>query len=494
MAKKHGSRAMRVPTHVPGLDTVLSGGLLRGGVYVVRGAPGSGKTILGNQICFAHAKRGGRGAYITLLAESHARMMVHLESLSFFDPDLAEDGVRYLSAYGPLMKSGLRGVLDFIRSELRVKRAPKRSSARSGRGETILVIDGFLVLSDVSGTVPELKKFIQELQLYADLIGATVLLLAGPATDETRPEYTMVDGIIELREELHGLKAYRELRVRKLRGASHLRGGHFFQIASDGISVSPRIEALYGSPTIHDPCGDALISSGVPHLDTMLGGGLRGGSTTLVLGASGSGKTTLGLHYVAATPKAQRSVWFGFYETPARLLSKASRLGFRLEQRVRRGELELLWQPSTEQNVDALAQRLIDSVDRLDAKRVFVDGLDGFQRATIHPERVHHVFTAVANELRIRGVTTVYSFEVPKFLGADLDAPLTGVSALAENLLFLRFVEIRSRLYRLLSILKVRDSAYDSSQREFQISPKGIRLEDTVESAEAILSGNPIER
>jgi len=145
---------------------------------VVRGAPGSGKTILGNQICFENARRGGSSAYVTLLAESHARMMLHLESVDFFDLELAGDSVRYLSAYGALMKSGLPGVLDFIRAKL----PPKRGrAARGGQQEAgnFIVIDGFLVLSDASSSTSELKKFIQDLQLYADLVGATVLLLAG---------------------------------------------------------------------------------------------------------------------------------------------------------------------------------------------------------------------------------------------------------------------------------------------------------------------------
>lgn len=491
MAGKSRARGARVRTHIPGLDTVLGGGLLRGGIYVVRGAPGSGKTILGNQMCFAHAQRGGRAAYVTLLAESHARMMLHLESLDFFDADLVGEGVRYLSAYGALMKSGLRGVLDFLRAELQSK--PARKEPREGR-EMIIVIDGFLTLSDASGSVPELKKFIQELQLHADLMGATVLLLAGPAADESRPEYTMVDGILELREQLHELRAFRELRVRKLRGVAHLHGGHFFEIGATGITVHPRVEALYASPSVDDRCSRDAISSGVEQLDSMLNGGFPCGTTTLVLGPSGAGKTTLGLHYLAATPKGAKAVLFGFYETPARLLLKAEQLNLSLGPRVESGDIEIVWQPSTEQNVDALAARLLAAVERTNAQRVFIDGLDGFQRATIHPERVHHIFTAIANELRVRGVTTLYTFEVPKFLGPSVDAPITGVSALAENLVYLRFVELRSHLYRLMSILKVRDSSYDTSLREFHITNHGIRLERTVESAEAILAGSPLSR
>lgn len=493
MPSKGRARRSRVATHIPGLDTVLCGGLLRGGIYVVRGAPGSGKTILGNQICFSNARQGGSSAYVTLLAESHARMMLHLESIDFFDAELVGERMRYLSAYGALMKNGLRGVLDFIRVELPPKKGPAARSANADAAN-IIVIDGFLVISDSSGSVSELKKFIQDLQLYADLVGATVILLAGPAVDETRPEYTMVDGIVELREHVHDLRAYRELRVRKLRGVAHLRGGHVFDITSRGITVYPRIEALYGTPSGEDHCEDTTVSSGIAQLDLMLGGGLKCGTTTLVLGPSGAGKTTLGLHYLAATPRKSSSVLFGFYETPARLLEKARKLNLSLDARIKRGELEIVWQPSTEQNVDALAERLLQSIAATGATRLFIDGLDGFQRATVHPERVHHVFTAIANELRVRGVTTVYTFEVPKVIGPGLDTPVTGVSALAENLIYLRFVELRSHLYRLLSILKVRDSSYDTSLREFHITDHGIRLEKTFESAEAILTGTAIMR
>ena len=75
----------RVPTGVPGLDTILQGGFLRGGIFIIQGAPGAGKTILGNQICFRHAATGGRAVYVTLLAESHARMLLHIAQLGFFE-------------------------------------------------------------------------------------------------------------------------------------------------------------------------------------------------------------------------------------------------------------------------------------------------------------------------------------------------------------------------------------------------------------------------
>src|SRR5262245_9711843 len=128
--------ARRTLTGISGLDRVLQGGLFRGGVYLVRGEPGAGKTILGNQLCFAHARAGARATYVTLLAEAHARMMQNLESLSFFDPDMVGGKVQYISGYNDLESQGLRGVLDLVRRELRARRA------------TLLIIDGLIALKE----------------------------------------------------------------------------------------------------------------------------------------------------------------------------------------------------------------------------------------------------------------------------------------------------------------------------------------------------------
>lgn len=460
-------RIERVPSGITGLDLVLRGGLLRGGLYMVRGAPGSGKTILGNQVCFANARRGGQSAYVTLLSESHARMMVHLESLSFFDPDLVDGKVEYISGFSALEDGGLRGVLDLLRQELRSKKF------------SVLVIDGLVSLGESMNSPTDLKRFFQELQLHVELAGCTALLLTGPGAAASHAANTMVDGVFELREESFELRAFRELRVLKFRGSDHLRGGHFFKITGDGISVFPRVEALYGQPDRNDRCIDKSAPTGIDSLDELLGGGLPSGTTTMLTGPSGSGKTTMGMHFLAATPPKEKAIFMGFYETPPRLFFKARKLGLALEAQARRGNLTVLWQPSTEQNVDELVERLLGEVIRLGASRVFIDGLDGLQRATFHIERVHHIFTALANELRARNVTTVYTYEVPKFIGPDLEAPITGVSALVENLVYLRFVEQEAKLERVLSILKIRDASYDATLRPFVIDERGIRIDAT---------------
>src|ERR1700745_1691016 len=108
----------RIPTGVPGLDTVLRGAFLRGGIFIVQGSPGAGKTILGNQICFNHVAASGRAIYVTLLAENHARMLLHIGQLGFFQEVSIPERLYYISAYRVLEQDGLAAVLDLLRREV----------------------------------------------------------------------------------------------------------------------------------------------------------------------------------------------------------------------------------------------------------------------------------------------------------------------------------------------------------------------------------------
>jgi circadian clock protein KaiC len=123
-------------------------------------------------------------------------------------------------------------------------------------------------------------------------------------------------------------------------------------------------------------------------------------------------------------------------------------------------------------------------------KRLFVDGVDGFLKSAAHPDRISHFLAALTNELRVLGVTTLYTSELQDMFTSDVKLPISGISSLVENILFLRFVELRSQLYRMLSVVKVRDSDYDTSLREYRITSHGIELADTFQSAESILRGD----
>ena len=226
-----------MPTGVPGLDAVLRGGLFAGAAYIVRGAPGAGKTILANQVCFHHARAGGQALFVTLLAESHARMIQHLERLDFYDPAPVPERVYYVNAFRALEEDGLPGLAALLRREIRARRT------------TFLVLDGMLMAEESGGSDREFRKFIHELQAFVSAQGCAALLLTSGGRAEHRPEHTMVDGLIALEDTRVGGRSQREVEVRKSRGSGALRGRHPFRITDGGLVVYPRIEAVLARPS-----------------------------------------------------------------------------------------------------------------------------------------------------------------------------------------------------------------------------------------------------
>ncbi len=470
----------RVPTGIPGLDTILRGGLLKSGIYILRGEPGTGKTVLGNQFCFNHVAAGHRAVYVTLLAETHDRMLQHMQMMSFFDPTCIPDDLYYVNGLRVLEEDGLKGFINLLRHEVRAHDA------------TLLVLDGLIATEESSESERDFKKFIHELQAHMAIEGCTALLLTNGRRDTYHPEHTMVDGLIELCDVLFGTQAEREIEVHKLRGTDALRGRHSFRITDSGIVVYPRIEALLARPSGDDQWPDERCATGIEQFDKMLGGGIPRGTTTLVLGASGSGKTSLSLHFLSQSSAQEPGLFFGFYETPLRLRVKAASIGIKLDGLIEQGHLEILWNPPTEDILDALGNRLIDAARQRLVKRLVIDGLLGFQEiAADRPYRIGRFLTALANELRVLNVTTIYTAETRNLIGGTIEAPTIGLSTIAESLILLRYVEIRSQLRRLISVVKMRDSDFDLSLREFRITAGGFKLAHTFDSAEAILSGFP---
>ena len=453
----------RIPSGVPGLDTVLRGGFLQGGIYLITGDPGTGKTILVNQIAFHHAAGGGRVVYVTLLAELHTRMLAHLQTLTFFDPAQIGDALYYISGYQALQDGGLDGLLQLMEHAIRDRRA------------SLVILDGLAAAQAVAESILHFERFIQQLHAYLDFTGCVGLLVTARDGERPHPEDMMVDGVLELRDLYVGLRASRELDVHKFRGTDYLRGRHMFRITDDGIVVHPRTESLLASPLAVAAENRVRLGFGVPHLDAMLEGGLWSGSTTMVLGPPGSGKTLLGLHFLAAGARAGEPVLhFGFHETPARLIDRAPQVGLDTGSFAAGGLLEIVWQSPLEEILDALAERLLHAVRRRQVWRLVLDGLNGFQSAALYPERFSRFCTALMHELRRLDVTTLLAVETRSLHRQELEVPLTDISAVVENIIFLRYQEDAVRRSRVISILKVRESGYDPTLRTFTITNKGI--------------------
>ncbi|WP_207460400.1 ATPase domain-containing protein [Azospirillum sp. SYSU D00513] len=476
-APEHPPALDRVPSGIHGLDLILRGGFLRGGVYIIQGVPGAGKTILANQMCFTHVASGGRAAYVTLLAESHTRMLQHLRPMSLFDESAIPERLYYVSGFKTLEDEGLKGLVDLLRREIR------------GQKASLMVLDGLVAAEETAGSDREFKKFVHEVQTHAAMHDCTVLLLTSGKPGPVRAEHTMVDGLIDLDDQVFEVRTERALQVRKFRGSGSLRGRHPFRITTDGLVVYPRIEAVFGTPSAQDRPTHDRMASGIDGLDGLIGGGIVRASTMALLGSTGIGKTTFGLHFLARSSEAEPGLMFGFYETPERLRLKAAALGLDFEGLERSGALEIVWQAQGENVLDELAHRLRDAVRRRGVRRLFVDGLGGFVESAVHPERMSRFFSVLSNELRALDVTAIYTMETREIIAPTLQVPINGISSLVENMAVLRFVEARARTRRLLSIIKTRDSDFDPALQEFEITGRGLRIVGPFARYENLLSG-----
>jgi circadian clock protein KaiC len=473
----------KVATGIEGLDTIVQGGFLEGGITIIQGKPGAGKTILGNQLCFNHAARGGRALYVTLLAETHARMLLHIGKLAFFNSNAIPDGVTYISGFPVLETEGVRGLLTMLRREVQA------------HGATLLVLDGLVAAETIAGSDMEFKKFIHELQTQATMANCMMFLLTsgGEDPDLATAEHTMVDAVIQMRSRLYGWRADRDLEILKRRGDGFLRGRHAFRISDAGVTVFPRFEALFAISTRTEREDGPRASTGLTQLDAMLDGGLPQGSSTLLVGPSGSGKTSFGLHFLGRCSPKELGLFFGFYEAPAGVRAKAAALGLTVSGLLDSGDVALNWQPTTEALLDETCARLLDSVRARRVRRLVLDGLDGLAKLAEEPDRIGYILTALVNELRALGVTSVFMKETEEPLGSVLGSlaprrsPIA-VSEIADNIVLFQFVKLRSRLYRTVSVLKARDSRIDDRLRLFEITENGIVVDDASDRAEAILA------
>ena len=469
-----------ISTGVPTLDHLLGGGIPQRQAVVVTGNPGTGKTILCSQIAFAHAARGENVVIATVASEPHDKLLDELRDFSFFDGDRIGREIFVLSAY-PWVKKGPKEAKDLLLKTVRDRKAK------------ILFIDGMRSLRDLWQDEAKLRDFLYELNVGVSQHDAIALFTTEYSTEKLmeHPEATTVDGIIGLSTLRVGGRVVRRARIVKLRGRDHLTAEHLMHISRDGIRFVPRLEETT-HPAPHFEPSFTREAFDLPELDAILDGGLPAKSTTMLAGSTGVGKSLLSLRFCAAGARVGDPALLVSYSEPVeRLIARAKRIGLDVQPLIDEGKLFVEYRSTVNVEGDDLVSEILERVRETGAKRLVVDGVSDIEHGIIDRERVRTLLTALIIELRNSGVTAVFVKEVAKIAGPDLDFSDTPISVTAENVIFLRHVELRGRLLRILSVLKMRESGYDPYVRQFEIGEAGIRVLEPLREGQGLLTGLP---
>ncbi|MDY8109414.1 ATPase domain-containing protein [Fulvimarina sp. 2208YS6-2-32] len=456
----------RLPSFVPGFDDILCGGLVEGSSYIVQGDPGTGKTILANQLAFALARRGDKTLYMTLLSESFTQMFGFLQSIAFFDMSEVSRRIWYSSVFTTVREEGFASLLKLIHREIRT------------HSPTMIVIDGVFILDELKvdpNATHDFRRFLNDLTALTSQSGVTLLLLTNSSRKPSSPEYTMVDGWIELSDDLEAESPRRFLCVHKHRGGPILRGQHDYRISDTGFTVYPKLETL-APRTPNRKTSEGALSTGIDSLDTMLCGGFPAESATALVGPTGSGKTTIGMQYLAASTPDEKGLFFGFYESPDRICKRADKIGVKLRPLVDSGVVKMIWQPPFDNILDDLGRQIVEAVVEHGAKRVVIDGLNALQRPLNEKARLHGFLRALNQLIAAAGATIVYTREVPQLFFPSVLSN-DDLSGLIDNTILLHYELSDGAIGQRIGILKVRDSDFDHRSLPFQISSGGMTID-----------------
>jgi len=468
-------------TGIVGLDEITNGGLPRGRPTLVCGGAGCGKTLLAIEFIVRGATQFNEPGVFISFEETSEELVQNVRSLGFDLHDLvrrkklAMDFVR-------VERSEIEetGEYDLEGLFVRLNHAIESVGARRVVLDTIEAL--FSGLSNTAILRAELRRLFRWLKDK----GVTAIITGekgdGTLTRQGIEEYVS-DCVIMLDHRIHEQLSTRRLRVVKYRGSTHGTNEYPFIIDAEGFSVLP-----VTSVGLDHPAGTTRISSGVPRLDTMLGGqGFYRGSSILVSGTAGTGKTSLSASFAQATCQSGAKVlYFGFEESPSQILRNMRAIGINLEPWVKKGLLRFHSSRPTLYGIETHLAVMHKQIEQFQPAVVIVDPITNMIAAGVAQD-VRSMLLRLMDYLKGRQITTFMTSL--SHAGTPLERSDVAISSLIDTWLLVRDIELGGERNRGIYVLKSRGMAHSNQIREFRISPRGIELLDVYLGPAGVLTG-----
>ena len=475
----------RMRTGVAGLDEILEGGLPPNRVYLVEGEPGTGKTTIALQFLLEGVRLGEPCLYVTLsetkeelqsVADSHGWSLDGFDIYELVPPEESLKPETQYTIFHPSELELGETTSAVLKEVERIK--PRR-----------VVFDSLSEMRLLAHDALRYRRQILALKQYMSGRQSTVILL----DDKTSALHdlqvlSIVHGAIQLE---HLAVEYgadrRRLRVIKLRGARFHGGYHDFNIETGGVRIFPRLVAAGHSREFPREA----VSSDVPELDSLLGGGLDRGTSTLMMGPAGAGKSSLAAQFAAAAAaRGEHSTAFIFDETRETYIARAAGIGTDIQGYIDEGLITLQQVDPAELAPGEFADTVLRAVNDDGARVVIIDSLNGYLNAMPEERFLTIQMHELLTYLNQQGVVTILIMAQHGFLGTSMETPVD-VSYLADTVLMLRYFEAAGMVRRAISVVKKRSGAHENTIREFNISPDGIRVGEPLTKFRGVLTGVP---
>ncbi len=480
------TRAVRVPlakapTGIQGFDEITHGGLPLGRTTLIRGGPGSGKTMFAVQSLINAARDRKEPGLLVAFEENADQIVINAATLGWDMPALAAKRLFFLDgSLSPEMVqakdfdvSGLLNVLMVAAAEVDAKR---------------VVLDGIdVLLSLLDDPVAErremyrIRDWLARSRMTA-IITQKVADGIGPNRRHENFMPFMADCVVNLDHQVRDGSAFRNIRVVKYRGSGFLGDEFPLIIGDSGIQITNGgpIEVKY-------PVTNERVSSGLPRLDAMLDGGYYRGTSVLISGAPGTAKSTLaGLFAAAACQRGERTLYISFDEGPSQIVRNFGSVGIRLGRHHKSGLLKIYSTRTRGPNIEDQFRELRALIEQHGSRCLVIDPLSTLSKkanggATVPATK------AFLDYLKTRKITVVNT--------SIMDGPeagegtATGISTIADTWIHVSYLTREGERNRALTIIKSRGTSHSNQVRELKLSKTGVTLTDVFTAHGEVLMG-----